>query len=94
MFSSCISDILLHGVDPLEHWISTPAIKVRIPSGTWDFFQTMSHLLFTNFHIRKQSRCEGNKKDVCRSMHYLCCQKNKIPAASVAEWLRVLVFYY
>ena len=54
---STISDILRHGVDSLaqwlEHWISTPAVRVRIPSGTWDFFQTMHHFLVTNFHIRK-----------------------------------------
>ena len=54
---STISDILRQGVDSLaqwlEHWISTPAVGVRIPSGTWDFFQTMHHFLVTNFHIRK-----------------------------------------
>ena len=54
---STISDILRQGVDSLaqwlEHWISTPAVRVRIPSGTWDFFQAMHHLLVTNFHIRK-----------------------------------------
>ena len=54
---STISDILRQGVDSLaqwlEHWISTPAVWVRIPSGTWDFFQAMHHLLVTNFHIRK-----------------------------------------
>ena len=22
-----------------EDWISTPAVRVRIPSGTWDFFK-------------------------------------------------------
>ena len=52
-----ISDILRQGVDSLaqwlEHWISTPAVRVRIPSGTWDFFQTMHHILVTNFYIRK-----------------------------------------
>ena len=54
---STISDILRQGVDSLaqwlEHWISTPAVRVRIPSGTWDFFQAMHHFLVTNFHIRK-----------------------------------------
>ena len=38
---STISDILRQGVDSLvqwfEHWISTPAVQVRIPSRTWDF---------------------------------------------------------
>ena len=58
MYHICtISDILRQGVDSLaqwlEHWISTPAVRVRIPSGTWDFFQAMHHLLVTNFHIRK-----------------------------------------
>ena len=60
MYHICtISDILRQGVDSLaqwlEHWISTPAVRVRIPSGTWDFFQTMQHFLVTNFHIRKKS---------------------------------------
>ena len=54
---STISDILRQGVDSLaqwlEHWISTRAVRVRIPSETWDFFQAMHHLLVTNFHIRK-----------------------------------------
>ena len=58
MYHICtISDILRQGVDSLaqwlEHWISTPAVRVRIPSGTWDFFQAMHHFLVTNFHIRK-----------------------------------------
>ena len=39
---STISDILRQGVNSLaqwlEHWISTPAILVRIPKRTWDFF--------------------------------------------------------
>ena len=56
---STISDILRQGVDCLaqclEHWISTPAVRGRIPSGTWDFFQTMHHFLVSNFHIRKMS---------------------------------------
>ena len=43
MYHKCtISDILRQGVESLaqllEHCISTPAIAVRIPSGTWDFF--------------------------------------------------------
>ena len=50
-------DILRQGVDSLaqwlEHWISTPAVRVRIPSGTWDSFQTMHHFLLTNVHILK-----------------------------------------
>ena len=50
-----ISDILRQGVDSLaqwlEHWISTPAVRVRIPSGTWDFFQTMHHILVTNLFL-------------------------------------------
>ena len=37
----------------LEHWISNQAILVCITSETWDFSQTMHHLLATNFHIRK-----------------------------------------
>ena len=37
----------------LEHWISTQVIRVRIPSGTWDFFQPIPHFFVTNFHIRK-----------------------------------------
>ena len=58
MYHICtISGVLRQGVDSLaqwlEHWISTPAVRVRIPSGTWDFFQTMHHFLVTNFHIRK-----------------------------------------
>ena len=58
MYHICtISDILRQGVDSLaqwlEHWISTPAVRVRIPSGTWDFFQAMHHFLVMNFHIRK-----------------------------------------
>ena len=58
MYHICtISDILRQGVDSLaqwlEHWISTPAVRVRIPSGTWDFSQTMHHVLVANFHIRK-----------------------------------------
>ena len=72
---STISDILRQGVDSLaqwlEHWISTPAVWVRIPSGTWDFFQAMHHLLVTNFHIRKNRRC--------RKQHSLAFQ---IPSAS------------
>ena len=36
----------------LEHWISTPVNRVRLPLGTF-FFQTMHHFLVTNFHIRK-----------------------------------------
>ena len=55
---SSICDIMRQGVDSLaqwlQHWIYTPAVRVRIPSGTWDFFQTMHHRLFTNFHIRKK----------------------------------------
>ena len=43
----------------LEHWISTPTVRVRIPSGTWDFFQTMHHFLVTNFHIRKMGARPG-----------------------------------
>ena len=47
-----ISDILRQEVDSLaqwlEHWISTPAILIRFPPGTWEFFQTMHHLLVTN----------------------------------------------
>ena len=39
----------------LEHWISTPAVRVRIPSGTCDFFQIMHHFLVTNFHIMAYS---------------------------------------
>ena len=39
---STITDILRQRVDPLaqwlEHWISKPTVRVRIPSGTWDFF--------------------------------------------------------
>ena len=54
--------MLRQGVDYLaqwsEHWISTPAIRVRIRSGTWDFYQTMHHFLVTNFHIRKYLRIE------------------------------------
>ena len=54
------SDILRQGLDFLaqwlEQWISTQAIRLRIPSGTWDFFfQTMHHFFVTNFHIRKIS---------------------------------------
>ena len=60
---STISDILRQGVDSLaqwlEQWISTPAVRVRIPSGTWDFFQTMHHFLVTNFHIRKMGAPPG-----------------------------------
>ena len=64
MYHICtISDILRQGVDSLaqwlEHWISTPAVRVRIPSGTWDFFQAMHHLLVTNFHIRKIAQTLG-----------------------------------
>ena len=62
---STISDTLRQGVDSLaqwlEHWISTPAIRVRIPSGTWDFFQAMHHFLVTNFHIRKKMKILKNK---------------------------------
>ena len=54
---STISDKVRQGVDSLaqwlEHWISTPAVRARISSGTWDFFQAMHHFLVTNFHIRK-----------------------------------------
>ena len=55
---STISDILRQGVDSLaqwllKHWISNPAVRVRIPSGAWDLFQTMHHFFITNFHIRK-----------------------------------------
>ena len=60
---STISDMLRQGVDSLaqwlEYWISTPAVRVRIPSGTWDFFQTMHHFLVTNFHIRKMGARPG-----------------------------------
>ena len=54
MYHICtISDILRQGVNSLaqwlEHWISTPAVRVRIPSGMWDIFQTMHHFLFANF---------------------------------------------
>ena len=67
---STISHILRQGVDSLaqwlEHWISTPAIRVRIPSGTWNFFQAMHHLLVTNFHIAITAAgvvpCGGPKK--------------------------------
>ena len=64
MYHICtISDILRQGVDSLaqwlEHWISTPAVRVRIPSGTWDFFQAMHHFLITNFHIRKMGARPG-----------------------------------
>ena len=45
-----ISDILRQGVDSLaqwlEHWISTLAIGVRIPSGTWDFLSYVSFLIY------------------------------------------------
>ena len=58
-FEITISDILRQRVDSLaqwlEHWISTLAVRVRIPFGTWDFFQTMHRFLVTNFHIRKNS---------------------------------------
>ena len=60
---STISDKLRQGVDALaqwlEHWVSTPAVRVRIPSGTWDFFQTTHHILVTNFHIRKMGARPG-----------------------------------
>ena len=57
MYHICtICDILRQEVDSLaqwlEHWISTRSVRVRIPPGTWDFFQTMHHFLVTNFHIR------------------------------------------
>ena len=52
---STISDMLRQGVDSLaqwlEHWISTPAVRVRNPSGTWD--------CFTNFPIRKMGARPG-----------------------------------
>ena len=35
-----------------QHWIFTCAIRVRIPSGTRDFFKLFI-ILITNFHIRK-----------------------------------------
>ena len=45
--------MLRQGVNSLAQRLDTPAIRVRIPSGTWDFFfQTTHHLVFTNFHIR------------------------------------------
>ena len=64
MYHICtISDILRQEVDSLaqwlEHWISTPAVRVRIPSGTWDFSQTMHHVLVANFHIRKMGARPG-----------------------------------
>ena len=50
---STISDTLRQGVDSLaqwlEHWISTPAIRVRIPSGTWDFFSSYASFLSYEF---------------------------------------------
>ena len=36
----------------LSDWISTQAVRVRIPSGMWDFFfQTMHHISFTNLSV-------------------------------------------
>ena len=50
---STISDILRQGVDSLaqwlEHWISTPAIRVQIPSGTWDFYSSYASFLSYEF---------------------------------------------
>ena len=64
---STISDIPRQRVDSLaqwlEHWIFTLA-TCQIPSGTWDFFQTMHHILVTNFHTRKstyQSHCQASQ---------------------------------
>ena len=37
----------------LKHWISTPAVR------DVGFFQTMHHVLFTNFHIRKSLVTHG-----------------------------------
>ena len=76
---STISDIMRQGVDSLaqwlEHWISNPAVRVRIPSGTWDFFQAMHHLLVTNFHIRKNTikykALEAEKHSNGDSMDYI-----------------------
>ena len=57
-----ISVILRKRVDSLaqwlEHWIFTPVVRVRIPSGVFFFFfvfffQKMHHFLVMNFHIRK-----------------------------------------
>ena len=70
---STISDILRQGVDSLaqwlEHWIFTPAVRVRIPSGTWDFFQ----VLVTNFHIRKRYGIDTTylQASVCASVTVL-----------------------
>ena len=48
-----ISDILGQGVDSLaqwlEHWISAPAIQVRIPSGFWEFFSNYASFLSYEF---------------------------------------------
>ena len=58
---STISDILREGVDSLaqwlEHWISTPAVQVRIPSGTWDFFKLciislLRIFIFVRYHLQ------------------------------------------
>ena len=70
-----IYDILRHGVDTLakwlEYWISTPVVRVPVPSGTSDFFffQTTHHLLFTNSHIRKNGH---NNRNVHVELGYSC----------------------
>ena len=35
------------------------SLEKEPPSGTWDFFQAMHHLLVTNFHIRKTDRSKA-----------------------------------
>ena len=52
----------------IEHWISTPAIPVQIPSGTWDFFKLCFSLSYergggshmrprTNFFLALHGEC-------------------------------------
>ena len=80
---STISNILRQGLDSLaqwlEHWISTPAVRVRIPSWTWDFFQAMHHLLVTNFHIRKTVVLFSSMVVRVKAMHFSWLGRSFLP---------------
>ena len=72
---STISDILPQGVNSLaqwlEHWISTPAVQVRI------LFQTMHHFLVTNFHIHKNYKVP--KAEIYKCIYTQAIMKQDFP---------------
>ena len=61
---SIISDMLRQGVNSLAQWLDTPAIRVRIPSGTWDFFFKLRIISYLRIFIFVLKRVLTNEKKI------------------------------